>query len=96
MENLKYSDTIEKPDDNINFFDVVTEVLQGDTVAPYLFILCLDYVPWTFIDIIKDKGFILKKTRSRRYFVETMADAHYADDQVFFCKYICLSRIPTA
>ena len=33
----------------------VTGVLQGDTLAPYLFILCLDYILWTWIDLIKNK-----------------------------------------
>ena len=32
------------------------------------------------IDLIKENGFTLKETRSRRYPIETMTDAHYADD----------------
>ena len=32
------------PDGNIYLFTVVTRVLQGDTLAPYLFIICLDDV----------------------------------------------------
>ena len=27
-----------------DFFDIVAEVLLGDTLAPCLFIICLDYV----------------------------------------------------
>ena len=61
--------------------DIVAGVLQGDTLAPYLFIICLDYVLQTSIDIIKKNGFILKKkkTRSRRYTAETITDADYPD-----------------
>ena len=36
-------------------------VLQGDTLAPYIFIICLDYVLRTSLDLIKDKGLTLKK-----------------------------------
>ena len=32
------------PDSNTDFFDIVAKVLQGDTFAPYLFIICLDYI----------------------------------------------------
>ena len=57
----------------------VTEVLQGNTSAPYLFILSQDYILRTSIDLIKENGFTLK-ARSRRYPSETMIDADYADD----------------
>ena len=29
-------------DGDTNFFDIVASVLPGDTLAPYLFIVCLD------------------------------------------------------
>ena len=54
--------------------------LQGDTLAPYLFIICLDYVLRTSIDKIKENGFELTKKRSRRYPATTITDADYADD----------------
>ena len=44
------------PDGDIDFFDIVTGVLQGDTLAPYLFILCLDYVYQTSINLSKENG----------------------------------------
>ena len=31
------------PDGDTEYFDIVAGVLQGDTLAPYLFIICLDY-----------------------------------------------------
>ena len=55
-------------------------VLQGDTLALYLFIICLDYVLRTSIDKIKENGFELTKKRSRRYPATTITDADYADD----------------
>ena len=55
-------------------------VLQGDTLAPYLFIICLDYVLRTSIDKIRENGFELTKERSRRYPAKTITDADYADD----------------
>ena len=32
------------PDGNTDFFDIVARVLLGDTLVPYLFIICLDYI----------------------------------------------------
>ena len=32
------------PDGDTNYFDMVADVLQEDTLAPYLFIICLDNV----------------------------------------------------
>ena len=34
-------------------FDIVAGVLQGDTLAPYLFIICVDYVFRTFVEKLK-------------------------------------------
>ena len=36
-----------------DFFDIDAGVLQKDTLAPYLFILYLDYTLWPFIDLMK-------------------------------------------
>ena len=55
-------------------------VLQGDTLAPNLFIICLDYMLRTSIDKIRENGFELTKKRSRRYPTKTITDADYADD----------------
>ena len=51
-----------------------------DTLASYLFIICLDYVLRTSIDKIRENGFELSKKRSRRYPAKTITDADYADD----------------
>ena len=41
---------VRSPDGDTEYFDIVAGVLQGDTLAPYLFIICLDYVLRTSID----------------------------------------------
>ena len=46
---------------DIDFFDIAADVLQRDTLSLYLFIICLDYVLQTSIDLVKENGFTLKK-----------------------------------
>ena len=55
------------PDGDTDYFDIVAGVLQGDTLAPYLFIICLDDVLRTSIDLMKEKGFKQAMERSWRY-----------------------------
>ena len=63
-----------------DYFNIVTGVLQGDTLAPYVFNICLDYVLRTSIDKIKENSFKLTKERSRRYPAKTITNADYAND----------------
>ena len=71
---------VRSPDGDTDYFDIVAGVLQGDTLAPYTFIISLDYVLRTSIDKIKENGFKLIKESSRRYPAKTITDANYADD----------------
>ena len=71
---------VRSPDGGTEYFDIVAGVLQGDTLAAYLFIICPDYVLRTSIDKIRANGFELAKKRSRRYPAKTITDADYADD----------------
>ena len=48
---------LRSPDGDTDYFDIVAGVLQGDTLASYLFIICLDDVLRTSTDKIKDNGF---------------------------------------
>ena len=50
------------------------------TLAPYHFIICLDYVLRTSIDKIRENGFEPTKKRSRRHPAKTITDVDYADD----------------
>ena len=71
---------VRSPDGDTEYFDIVAGVAQGDTLATYLIIICLDYVLRTSIGKIKESGFKLIKKRSRRYPAKTITDADYADD----------------
>ena len=71
---------VHSPDGDTEYFDIVAGVLQGDMLAPYLFIICLDYVLRTSIDKIRENGFELTKKRSRRHPAKTITDADYAND----------------
>ena len=80
---ILYRNTKEKvrsPDGDTEYFDIVAGVLQGVTLAPYLFIICLDYVLRTSIVKIRENGFELTKKKSRSYPAKTITDADYADD----------------
>ena len=71
---------VRSPEGDIDFFESVVRVLQGDTLAPYLFIICVDYVLRTSIDLMKENGFTLQKARSRWYPAWTIMDANDAVD----------------
>ena len=63
-----------------DYFEIVEGALQGDTLAPYIFIICLDYVLRISIDERKENSSKLTKERSRRYPAQTITNADYADD----------------
>ena len=52
---------IRSPNGETDYFNIVAGVLQKDTLAPYLFIICLDYLPRMSIDLMKENGFTPKK-----------------------------------
>ena len=71
---------VRSPDRDTDYFDSVAGVLYGDTLAPYLFIICREYMLRTSINKIKENGFKLTEERSRRYATQTITDADYTDD----------------
>ena len=71
---------VRSPDGDTDYFDIAAGVLQGDILAPYLFIICLDYVVRTSIDLMKENGFKLANEKSRKYSAQTITDADYDDD----------------
>ena len=79
---MLYSNTKVKArssDGDTDYFNIVAGVLQGDILATYLFIICLDCVLRMSIDETKENGFKLTKKRSRRYPALRITDADYAD-----------------
>ena len=61
---MLYKDTkvmVCSPNGDTDFFDIVTGVLQEDTLAPFLVIIGLIYVLLMSIDLTKESGFTLKK-----------------------------------
>ena len=81
-------------DTDINF-DIVTGVLQEDTLASDMFIICQDYILQTSINLIKDNGFTLKKTSKRHMTSHRNNDRHRLCKLSWTCqKYTCQSWIP--
>ena len=62
-------------------FKVSTGVLQGDVLAPFLFIIVIDYV---MKNSEKDYGFITHPRRSSRLLLQRLNDLDYADDIALF------------
>ena len=73
---------VRSPDGNTDYVDILAGVLQGDTLAPYLLIICLDHVFRTSIDEIRENGFELTKEKKEAegYPAKTITLADDADD----------------
>ena len=61
--------------------------------TPYLLIICLDYILWTAIDLMKENGFTLEKASSRRYSTRTFTDTDYTDDIALLANTLTLVEI---
>ncbi|XP_072028300.1 uncharacterized protein [Amphiura filiformis] len=63
------------PDGETELFDIVADVLQGDTLATYLFVIVLDYALRMAIDGKEEAlGFQLERRKSRRVGPEVVTD----------------------
>ena len=63
-KNIKVK--VRSVDGDTGYFDMVAGVLEGDTLAPYLFIIGLEYVLRTSTYMMKDNVCNLAQERSRR------------------------------
>ena len=69
------------PDGNSEEFDILAGVLQGDTLAPFLFVIVLDYALRKAINGREQElGLTLTPRRSRRHPAVVLTDLDYADD----------------
>ena len=53
---------------------------ETDTLAPFLFVITLDYMFRTSLDELNYMGFTLSQRRSSRHPAEKITDVDYADD----------------
>ena len=74
------SSTILTSDGETPPFSIKAGILQGDTLAPFLFIIVVDYVLRMSVDSISNKGFEIRPRRSARYPAQYLTDTDFADD----------------
>ena len=88
--NILYKDTVAQvltPDGGTEFFDVVAGVLQGDTLAPFLFIIALDYA---LREATRDPeiGFMISKRQGSQQPAVCITDTDFADDLALLSNYV--------
>ena len=74
------SSTVLSTDGETLSFPILAGILQGDTLAPFLFIIVVDYVLRISVDSISEKGFKLHRKRSTRHHAVYLTDTDFADD----------------
>lgn len=69
------------PDGETELFDITAGVLQGDTLAPFLFVIVLDYaLRKAMAGKEEELGFTITPRKSRRHPKQVLADLDFADD----------------
>ena len=69
------------PDGETDYFTILAGVLQGDTLAPYLFAIVVDYVMRKATSGREEEfGFTLHRRKSRRCPAVNITDLDFADD----------------
>ena len=82
------------PDGDTELFEILAGVLQGDTLAPYLFIIALDYALQQALSGKEEKyGFHLRKQQSRRIKGIAITDLDFADDIALISEQIDQAQI---
>ena len=63
-----------------DYISLSVGVLQGDTLAPYLFVIVMDFILRTALDGESSLGLKIKNGTTRRYPAKYLTDLAYADD----------------
>ena len=72
--------TVITPDGETEFFEITAGVLQGNTLAPFIFMIVLDYIVRLSLDNLNDRGLQIQPRHSRRHAAQHLADLDFADD----------------
>ena len=72
--------TVLTPDGETDPFDILAGILQGDTLAPFLFIIVIDYIMRVSVDSIPESGLMYQPRKSSRNPALYVTDADFADD----------------
>ena len=81
------------PDGETSFFDILAGIFQGDTLAPFLFIIVLDYALREAFKICDSEcGIVIEPRRSVRYPEVKIRDLAYADDIALLNKSLQLAE----
>lgn len=68
-------------------FNTTAGILQGDTLAPFLFVIVVDYALRQSVDEVRDKGLMVGR-RSDRQSEKYLTDLDYADDIALTAEHI--------
>ena len=81
------------PDGETDVFEILMGVLQGDTLAPFLFVIVLDYALRTAINGREESlGFTMIPRKSRRVTAKMQTDLDFADDIALISDHIEQAR----
>ena len=81
------------PDGETDYFEILAGVLQGDTLAPYLFAIVIDYIMRKAVDSKSEElGFTLRPRRSKRVGPVNATDFCFADDIVLLANEIAQAK----